>query len=443
MHQFFSGTFFNFEAVRILGTCRYGGCEVAEFLDAIGKVKQGNAESWNQAWAEQARLAEELAVEALSQGQISAARSAFFRAANYTRASGYMYHGEAAGQSDRRTITSLHRARDLFRKAVNLLEGPVYTLDIPYGKSGVTLPAYLYLPPARCRLPDGKTPLIVNPVGADSIQEEIYFMHPAAGPKLGYAVLTFEGPGQGLTLHEHNIPFRQDWEAVNSLVLDYVLAWISQHASHDENLGSIDASRIGITGASLGGYFALRAAADSRFAACAAIDPLYDLFDFATKHVSPAFIKAWEHGWVSDGMVDALMGLGMAVGFQTRWEIATARRFLGVATPAQCLKAMRLFTLREDHPDGQGNGSYLKRVKCPVLVTGAAESLYLDVTDHTAAVFEALGGEKELWVGTSPGAGGLQAKMGAIGLANQRVFAFFDRQLGVVRETPGFQSSNN
>jgi hypothetical protein len=117
---------------------------------------------------------------------------------------------------------------------------------------------------------------------------------------------------------------------------------------------------------------------------------------------------------------------------------------------------MQRFTLREGREDANGSGygvgygtvkgqggmagargsvsgSYLQRVKCPVLVTGAAESLYLDVTDHTAMVFNALAGEKELWVGTSPGEGGLQAKMGAIGLVNQRVFAFFDRQFGVVR----------
>jgi hypothetical protein len=62
------------------------------------------------------------------------------------------------------------------------------------------------------------------------------------------------------------------------------------------------------------------------------------------------------------------MGFGTQLSFQTRWDILISAEFLGTTTPTDLLRTMRRYTLR----------SYLNRVKCPTLLRGAADFLYLD-----------------------------------------------------------------
>jgi hypothetical protein len=77
MHQFFRGQFFNFESVRILGTARYGGAEVAESLEAIGEIQENDAASWYRAWTQQAKNAENLAAHALRSGTLLSSKSSY------------------------------------------------------------------------------------------------------------------------------------------------------------------------------------------------------------------------------------------------------------------------------------------------------------------------------------------------------------------------------
>lgn len=390
MHRFFRGDFFNFEVIRLLGTTRYGGADVAEVLEAVGNIRENDPITWHKAWSEQAKRTEGLAHEAEEHGHRHAAKMALLRASNYTRASAYMMTGQSLGLSDSRVIPILKQSVGLFHRALAFMDNTVHILQIPY-QDGVSLPGYLYLPhPSHCI--KGRVPLVVNPIGADSIQEEIYHMFPAAGPDLGYAVFTFEGPGQGLTLHEKGISMWPDWEVLSDLVLDYLFKW-----AEDRNI-ELDPDRVAVAGASLAGYFALRASAGTRYKACVAIDPVQDLWEFATDHVSPGFLGLWNRGWIPDWVVDKMIILGTRFSFQMRWEIYTTARFLGVTTPTEILRKMKQFTLRTDR------GSRLDEVKCPVLVAGAANSLYFDVDKHSLATYERLGaGIKELWVATHPG----------------------------------------
>ncbi|KAK3681690.1 hypothetical protein B0T22DRAFT_300076 [Podospora appendiculata] len=49
-------------------------------------------------------------------------------------------------------------------------------------------------------------PLLVNTVGVDAMQEKIVYIFHMAALELGYAVLTFEGPGQGILLAGRTCP---------------------------------------------------------------------------------------------------------------------------------------------------------------------------------------------------------------------------------------------
>ncbi|KAI1463642.1 alpha/beta-hydrolase [Daldinia caldariorum] len=438
MHKLFPGSgFFDFESLRILGTAVYGGADAAEVLEAVGQIKSEDPKSWETAWGIQAERAQALAEKALQHGDRDNAKRNYLKAANYTRASGYMYVSspDETGSlvQDPRSLPVLEKVGDLYRKALPLMEGDVQTLSIPYEEH--SLPGYLYLPPQERRIPGRpKIPVLLVCGGADSCQEELYFMSPVAGPGLGYAVVTFDGPGQGLMLRRYGLEMRPDWEVVTSCVIDYLIAFSAKHPELD-----LDMESISVSGASMGAYYALRAASDSRIKACVAIDPFYDMWDFGTAHVSPLFIKAWTGGWISSGLIDSMMKLLSKVSFQLRWEISVSGTFFGISSPSGILLHMKKYTLRGDSNMGaKANASFLTQITCPVLLSGAGESLYLDVNNHTRRCFQALENvpetKKEVWVPTSEGQGSIQAKMGALPLCNQKTYQFLDRALGIVRK---------
>lgn len=428
MHPFFSGIFFNFETVRIAGMASTGGADLAECLDAVGLIKDNDPESWHLAWAEQARKAEALAEEARANGNRIAAKNALLRASNYTRASYYMLPGDGLLRRDPRVLPLAEKSVSLFRDATKLFdENTIRPLEIPF--EGHKLPGYLYLPPSWRRLPGRKTPVIVCNSGADGLSEEIYFFAPATAVELGYAAVTYEGPGQGLTLHREGLRFRPDWEVVAGAVFDHLDALNTS----EPELG-LDLGHVAIWGTSLGGYFALRAAAyDARFKACVAIDPVHDFWDFATTQIPKPVLTGWEGGWISDSVIDAVVGITMRFVFQMKWNINLSSVIFGIQRPSEIMKAMKAYTLRLP-----GGKSLLSKVRCPVFVSGARNSLYLDVSSHTRAVYDGLsnhkeGIDKEVWVAEVPGEGGLQAKVGAVLLSNQRVFGFLDRHFGINR----------
>jgi pimeloyl-ACP methyl ester carboxylesterase len=221
---------------------------------------------------------------------------------------------------------------------------------------------------------------------------------------------------------------RPDWEVVMGQVLD----WLEEYAAglkREEGV-ELDLDRIAVAGASMGGYFALRAASDARIKACVSIDPFYDMWDFGTRHISGLFMSAWTGGWIGDGTIDTIIGAGMRMNFQLQWEVGVTASFWGIESPARILKEMKRYSLK---------GGFLKKVRCPVFVSGAGKSLYFDTEEHTMRVFNDLAhlGERErrLWMPSRPDEGGLQAKIGAFGLANMNAYRFLDEVLGIRRVT--------
>lgn len=434
VHQFFPrDTFYSFESLRILSTAPYGGCEPAEFLTAIAAIKSGDPETWENAWKHAAYVAESIAEDAFSRGDTVAARQALLRASSYVRASGYMYvNGPTLATHDPRALPVARKVQSLFRRALQFFDCNVRVVEIPYSACvdgdapPVILPGYLYLPSPQNRLPDGKIPVLLNTGGADSVQEELYYIHPQAGHRRGYAVLTFEGPGQGIVLRECGLYMRPDWEVVTSQVLDWLESY-AQILQREDGL-ELDLDRIAVIGASMGGYYSLRAASDARIKACVAVDPFYDMFDFGTRHISSLFMSVWTSGWLPDATIDRVIRAGMAWSTQMRWEVGLTQAFWGIDRPSMILREMKRYSLR---------GGYLRQIKCPVLVTGAGKSLYFDTEEHTMRVFSDLNhlGERDrqLWLPSLPEEGGLQAKVGAFDLVNMKAYGFLDKVFGVSR----------
>ncbi|EPE33797.1 alpha/beta-Hydrolase [Glarea lozoyensis ATCC 20868] len=423
MFQFFKSEFFNFEFVRLLGTAPYNGAEISECLDVAVEITDEDPESWYRAWYKQGEKAELHAVEAARNGDVIAARSAYLRASNYFRASQYMFN-DRPESPDSRIIPIANRSISNFRHSIKLMDIDVHVLEIPY--EGHKLPGYLYLPPLSKRLP-GKIPILINCGGADSIQEELYYIYPSGGPVRGYAVITFEGPGQGIVLRRDKLRMRPDWEVVTSSVLDYLQEFSLRNPAIE-----LDLDRIAIAGASMGAYYALRGASDVRVKACVSVDPFYDLFDLATTRMPPAFIKAWLSGWLSDNFFNQTWRFLSRFSYQLKWELTHVMWIFGLPSAALGMREMQQYTLRLK--DG---GEFLDHVKCPVLVTGAAHTIYTKPEISTDMIFATLNNSKgrnvQKWVAKAPGDGGLQAKVGAYGLSQERTFQFLDEVFLVKR----------
>ncbi len=114
-----------------------------------------------------------------------------------------------------------------------------------------------------------KPPVMVMVCGLDSCKEETD-AYEAPFLARGIATLVFDGPGQGEA--EYDLPIRGNYETAVKAVFDFV-----------ETRRDVDASRIGLWGVSLGGYYAPRAAAfEPRVKACIALSGPYD------------FAEAWD-----------------------------------------------------------------------------------------------------------------------------------------------------
>lgn len=145
------------------------------------------------------------------------AKWAFLRAANYYRSSEFFLH---ITPEDPRLYTAIQKSSDIHDRALSLLDTEVLIFKIPY-ENGIELPARLYMPDPKKRAL-GRIPLILQTNGFDSTGEELYLYGFAGAIPRGYAVLSFDGPGQGLSLRKDHTILRPDWEHVTGKVLDFI-----------------------------------------------------------------------------------------------------------------------------------------------------------------------------------------------------------------------------
>ncbi|KAL4965417.1 Alpha/Beta hydrolase protein [Aspergillus stella-maris] len=428
MGWFFKSEFFDFEFLRVIGTAPVLGAEVGECLEARSRITDGDIESWHNVWTDLAAQAEALGEEALAVKDETAARWAFLRASNYYRASEFFLH---CSPSDARLRKVFRQSVANFQRGIKLLDGERMTLSIPY--EDTHLPGYLFLPPVHKRLPGG-TPLIIHTGGFDSIGEELYFYVASGATDRGYAVLIFDGPGQGSVLRDQGLPFRPDWEAVISKVLDYALNALIPGPAASHN---INPDKTSIFGASMGGYLCLRGAADPRVKACVSCDGFYDMFDITRTRMPSWFIDGWISGWVTDNMFNSVVACLSKQSFQLAWEFGHSMWVYGVDSPADVMRRMQTFTLRLADAGNGGHDTmkstesdFLAKIQGAVLVTGAKDTMYFTPELNAERIYAKLDhlpdDKKKLWIGEGVSGGGLQAKIGAIAVKQQKMFAWLD-----------------
>ena len=296
MHRLFADQTYHFQALRVLSDVPFGGADISELLETVGRVREGDPLSWYEAWAETALRN---TVRAQACRDSVSCGLAWLRAHTYWRTAEFLLH-----PGDERRPDAWAAQVDAFDRGLTALEVAHTRFDVPY--EGGHLRAIFY--PG----PDGSEnkPLIVFVGGYDSTLEELYFVLVKAAYLRGYSVLTYEGPGQGAALRQHGLTFTPAWERPNAAVLD---AYLAAHPAPPS---------IVLVGMSMGGYLAPRAAAfDSRIEAVVAYDVFYDLGAvarrFAELHADTATSRI-------PGVVWAIDNACWTLGVKTIEEITAA-----------------------------------------------------------------------------------------------------------------------
>jgi dienelactone hydrolase len=231
-----------------------GPLDFSDIQRILGRVT--DLRTWYESWHAEALEAESLAAEFLTQGRRVSAADLYHRASACHHWAAYL----AKVGSDQRAEGRAERVR-CYREAVGLWAEAIDPITVPFGST--SLPAYLHRA-------DGAAlaPCVVMVCGADSVKEE-YHNWARQFVRRGLNVLTFDGPGQGEM--QGRLPMRPDfWEEPMGAVIDAL-----------DTLGTVDATRVGVWGSSMGGFLVLRAAAfEPRILAAVASGGFYDFRDY-------------------------------------------------------------------------------------------------------------------------------------------------------------------
>ncbi|KJK22729.1 hypothetical protein UB46_19745 [Burkholderiaceae bacterium 16] len=216
----------------------------------------GDAEAWYKAWGQLSEQVEAVASEAARDGKNVTSREAYFRAAQY-----YQWTEAFLDPDDARAPVAYAKHLACFERFAQLSTPEVEIFDIPFDGSALT--AYF----VKAQNASAPAPTVLLHDGLDGTKEEMFYVARSLSAR-GMNCMGFDGPGQGATLRLKNLVARHDSEVALGAVVDYV----SKRAD-------VDASRIGLMAASMGGYYAPRAVCfEKRVKACVAWAAIYDYY---------------------------------------------------------------------------------------------------------------------------------------------------------------------
>jgi len=244
---------------RGLGETQEGGGAVSEIFQAASKMIPGDYESWHKEWLHIADRNMNKALDEEKLNHIRTAMNCYLRAADYYRQAEFFLKPD-----DLRRLPTFKKMEACTKGFISNLNPAGEAVEIPY-ENGVSLCAYF----VRAPFPVKRQPVLICMGGLDSIKDEMWFMQAHGALQRGISVLMIDGPGQGGTLRRHHVPNRVDTEVPIGRCIDWL-----------EKRDDVDASRIAISGSSLGGYYAARAGCyEPRLAACIAHGAIWAITD--------------------------------------------------------------------------------------------------------------------------------------------------------------------
>lgn len=259
------------------------GGQIGEIMDMCQPLKEaagnGDDAGTKEFLAEWVKTAEKL-IGLADEDRV--ANRDFSAAAKLQRAAIYLFTAERMqGHGHPGRQKTFSQALACFSDAMLLGKERCERVEIPLD-DGV-MPA-LYVRPEG----SGPHPVVVYCNGLDSCKEMLWWSKlPAALAKRGIATLCVDQPGTGEAIRSYKLPATHQSERWASSAIDWL-----------EEQPDIDAVRIGMTGISLGGYFAPRAVAfEPRFASGAVWGANHDWAEVQQKRLRREGENPVPHYW--------------------------------------------------------------------------------------------------------------------------------------------------
>ena len=387
----------------LLAYIPYGGADFGEVAVIADIVGSGDDTAFHDAWFAAAERLVAEANAALSKGRQGAAADLYLRASCFYATSYHTLYGEPV---DPRLLAAQQKQVDCFDKGMALRNPAVSPVEIAF--EATSLPAY-FLPAATH--PSEVRPLLIVCNGYDATITDEYYACAVAASRRGYHCIMFDGPGQGSALIRQNLRLRPDWETVVKAVVDFAIT-----------LPLVDPERIALSGWSLGGYLAPRAASgEHRLAACIA-DPgqwaMPNSFRGFAMRLGASTEEADNLGDISQSVLDRAWETITADPI-LRWSIVQRGFWVhGVDNLRDYFRSAEQFTMK-----GRAD-----LIRCPTLLTAAEDD---PLAKDTQYLFEQLQCPKTLIRFTRQEGAGDHCEMGNRTLLNRRVLDWLDDTFGI------------
>ncbi|MFJ2589063.1 alpha/beta hydrolase family protein [Streptomyces sp. NPDC087538] len=243
---------FNFNGLWALGGAGFGGSEVGEVLTAVNAINKAGLSA--QTYVETFKKLGDRLMGAPrgSRPDRRTRRFRALRAAQYYAQALFFVLGSDAPAGEAQLYKSGRGAWDTF---CELSDPAPVTSDVPYGQT--PLPVWFFRPDDSGK----QRPTVVLTNGSDGQNVDMWAYGVAAALERDWNALVYDGPGQGQLLFVNRVVFTPRWETVVTPLVDWLVA-----------RSDVDADLIVLTGLSMAGNLAPRAAAfEKRIAALVAM----------------------------------------------------------------------------------------------------------------------------------------------------------------------------
>jgi hypothetical protein len=361
---FFANADFDFEARIVLGAAASGIGDIGLVLAALDRITDGDPQSWFDSWT---AVAADLAArgdEALGRGHPQTASWAFLAAAEYY-AKALMFVDELADQSV--LLPTFRQGRACWEKVIDASADRFVRVQVPY--EDTTLPGYLLRPDDT----GAARPTLVMTNGSDGSLPGLLGYGAAEALSRGWNAFLFDGPGQQSMLFERGVPFRYDWEAVLTPVIDFLVA-----------RPDVDASALTGYGISQGGYWVTRAVAFERRMVAAVADPgVVDVSVGWTAHLPQALLDLLDSG-EKEAFNAAMATAAAGASPEAARTLAFRSKPYGMTDPFDLFTEVRRYQVRD----------VVGQITMPLLILNPDDEQFFP--GQPRELYDLLPGEKEI-----------------------------------------------
>jgi hypothetical protein len=243
----------------------------------LERITDGDFESWYREWKSAGDELHQQAEASRAAGRMRTAGSFFLAASDYYSRSLFFIDGV---EDQSALVPTFRLAQECWDGFITASEGRFLPVAVPY--EGDSMPGYLLRPDDS----GAARPTLVITNGSDGSLAGLWAEGIRSQLDRGWNVFVFDGPGQQSMLFERDVPFRYDWEAALTPVVDLLVA-----------RSDVKTDALFAYGVSQGGYWLARALAfEHRFVAAFLDGGVMDVSDSWYSNLPPELLELLKSG---------------------------------------------------------------------------------------------------------------------------------------------------